>query len=296
MINKIIYYFWLKPWFRKFWCNTVLATGFWDTWLMKRKVTDKTWLMRTAEVQQCKDYPLIHKDANAGKIIKGRQFMHNGIQIFPDSYYGYAGTALLVQNKGIHEPQEEYIFQQVLPYFKPGASMLELGSFWSFYSMWFAKEVPNSQNFMLEPVELNLKIGKYNFEMNQVKGTFLKGYAGDKPGIAPDGIKIYSLESIAQELNLSYLDLLHCDIQGFEKEFLEGARSWLELKKIGWLFISTHSEEIHTHCRTIIEQYGYEIKADISLADSYSVDGLITAAIPGIPAPDLLQYHKKTQA
>jgi hypothetical protein len=296
MINKIVYYFWLKPWFRRFWCNTVLATGFWDNWLMNRKVTDKTWLERTADVQQCKDYLLIQKNTNAGKIIKGRQFMHNSIQIFPDSYYGYAGTALLVQNKGIHEPQEEYIFQQVLPYFEPGSSMLELGSFWSFYSMWFAKEVPNSRNFMLEPVELNLKIGKYNFEMNKVKGTFLKGYAGENPGIAPDGIKVYSMESLAREINLNYLDLLHCDIQGFEKEFLEGAASWLTEKKIGWLFISTHSEAIHQHCLKLLVEKGYEIKADISLADSYSVDGLITAAIPGIPAPQQLDYHLKTQS
>lgn len=296
MIKKIIYYFWLKPWFRKLWCNTVLATGFWDKWLMNRVVRDKTWLERMEEVQQCKDYPLIRKDSNAGLIIKGRQYMHNGIQIFPDSYYGYAGTALLVKNKGIHEPQEEYIFQQVLPYFPAGASMLELGSFWSFYSMWFAKEVPEARNFMLEPVELNLKIGKYNFEMNQVKGTFLKGYAGDKAGTAPDGITIYSMESIAQELKLNYLDLLHCDIQGFEKEFLEGAKGWLSQKKIGWLFISTHSEEIHAYCRALIQAQGYEIKADISLADSYSVDGLITAALPGIPAPASIDYHRKSQA
>lgn len=263
---------------------------------MNRKVSDASWTERINEIQQCKDFASIQKSENAGKIIRGRQYMHNGIQIFPDSYYGYAGTVLLVKNKGIHEPQEEYIFQQVLPYFRSGAVMLELGSFWSFYSMWFAKEVPNARNFMLEPIELNLKIGKHNFEINQVKGTFIKGYAGDKSGIAPDGIKIYTMNSIAQEINLDYLDLLHCDIQGFEKEFLLGAEEWLSQKKIGWLFISTHSEEIHSFCRELIKTHGYEIKADISLADSYSVDGLITAAIPGIAAPTKIEYHTKTQA
>jgi hypothetical protein len=296
MIKKFIYYFWLKPWFRKLWCNIVLATGFWDHWLMNRRVKDKDWLERTADIQKCQDYPLIHKDSNAGKIINGKLYMHNGIKIFPDSYYGYAGTHLLVNNKGIHEPQEEFIFQQVLPYFAEGSIMLELGSFWSFYSIWFAQEVKSAKNYMLEPVELNLKIGKYNFEMNKVKGTFIKGYAGAKEGIAPDGINIYSMQSISNEIDVPYLDLLHCDIQGFEKEFLTGASSWLEEKKIGWLFISTHSEEIHQYCRNLLIQKGYEIKADIPLKDSYSVDGLLTAARPGIASPEKLIYHLKSQA
>jgi hypothetical protein len=296
MIKKIIYYFWLKPSFRKFWCNSILATGLWDKWMMNREVKDTVWLERIEDIQKCQDYPLIKKDANAGKIVNGRQYMHNGIQIYTDSYYGYAGTALLVRNKGIHEPQEEYIFQQVLPYFPERATMLELGSFWSFYSMWFAKEVKSAQNYMLEPVELNLKIGKYNLELNHVTGTFIKGYAGDTDGIAPDGIRVYSMDSLSREMNLNYLDLLHCDIQGFEKEFLEGASAWLTEKKIGWLFISTHSEDIHQHCLNLLLEKGYEIKANISLANSYSVDGLITAAIPGIPAPQRIDYHLKTQA
>jgi hypothetical protein len=296
MIKKIIYYFWLKPWFRKIWCNTILATGLWDKWLMRRQVYDSMWLGRIEEVQACKDYALINKDDQAGLIIHGKQYMHNGIKIYPDSYYGYAGTSLLVKNKGIHEPQEEYIFQQVLPYFKAGARMLELGSFWAFYSMWFAKEVKNARNYMLEPIDLNLSIGRNNFELNHLNGTFLKGYAGDKNVMASDGIMTYNMDGIAEKLALTHVDLLHCDIQGFEKEFLEGAHSWLEQKKIDWLFISTHSEEIHTTCYQLLEKSGYEIVANISLADSYSVDGLITAVAPHVPKPEKLHYHLKTRA
>lgn len=293
MVKKIIFFFWLKPWFRKIWCNTVLATGWWDNWLMRRKVSDPVWLGRIADIQACADYTPIRKDANAGKIIRGKQYMHNGIRIYPDSYYGYAGTALLVHNAGIHEPQEEYIFQQVLPWFEPGASMLELGSFWAFYSMWFATEVPGAKNYLLEPVDLNLSIGQDNFELNGLKGNFLKGYAGDSNETAPDGIPVYNLEGIAAHFNLSHIHLLHCDIQGFEKEFLNGAVSWLQNKAIDWLFISTHSEEIQQHCLDLLRNQGYHILADIPLAHSYSVDGLITAVAPGVKRPDSLAYHSK---
>ena len=48
--------------------------------------------------------------------------------------------------KGHHEPQEEFAFFQVLEQLRRNPSpwgnprMIELGSFWAYYSMWFLKE------------------------------------------------------------------------------------------------------------------------------------------------------------
>lgn len=293
MFKKIIYYFWLKPGFRKLWCNTVLATGFWDKALMNRKVSDSTWLQRIQDIQNCPDYALLDKVSDAGKIMYGKQYMHNGLRIYPDSYYGYAGTRLLIENKGVHEPQEELIFQDFLPCFKPGAVMLELGAYWGFYSMWFARNVKDARNYLLEPVPLNMEIGKDNFELNQLKGTFIQGYAGEKYEMSTEGIPVYDMDSLAQKLNLKHIDLLHCDIQGFEIDYLRGALSWLNEKKISVLFISTHSEQIHSDCKNLLENAGYTIVADIPLAGSYSVDGLICAASPDHPVPAHVRYHLK---
>jgi hypothetical protein len=44
--------------------------------------------------------------------------------------------------------------------------MIELGAFWSFYSMWFNKEVENAINYMVEPDSFNLGQGKRNFKLN----------------------------------------------------------------------------------------------------------------------------------
>ena len=39
--------------------------------------------------------------------------MHNGLKIHLGSYYGPEGATQLIINKGVHEPQEEYVFQEV---------------------------------------------------------------------------------------------------------------------------------------------------------------------------------------
>ena len=64
--------------------------------------------------------------------------MHNGVLVQRGSYYGETATVLLELNRGVHEPQEERIFQEVLPYIPAGGSILELGAYWGFHSIWFA--------------------------------------------------------------------------------------------------------------------------------------------------------------
>ena len=46
--------------------------------------------------------------------------------------------------------------------------MIELGSYWSFYTIWFNKVVKNAKNYCIEPDIDNLTIGKKNAELNNV--------------------------------------------------------------------------------------------------------------------------------
>jgi hypothetical protein len=39
--------------------------------------------------------------------------------------------------KGYHEPQEELVFHKVMKRLPPNATMIELGGYWAFYSLWF---------------------------------------------------------------------------------------------------------------------------------------------------------------
>lgn len=110
-------------------------------------------------------------------LIEGNhQFLHNGLKVRLGSYYVFGNTHLLQKNKGVHEPQEEHVFQEVLKFMLERALMIVLGSFWAFYSMWFQKEVKGEVNYMVEPDYLNLIKDKTNFKLNGFFGKFIKAY------------------------------------------------------------------------------------------------------------------------
>ena len=56
--------------------------------------------------------------------------------------------------------------------------MIELGSFWAYYSMWFAKTHPGGRNLMIEPDASNLQVGQRNFALNGLVGEFMQGSIG----------------------------------------------------------------------------------------------------------------------
>jgi hypothetical protein len=122
------------------------------------------WERRIKDVLDSSDNNKIQRVEEAGKVKNGKQVMHNGLLINLGSYYGPEYAQMLVQSKGVHEPQEEYVFQEVLKYMPKGAKMLELGAYWSFYSMWFNQKVDDAVNIMVEPEDFNLLQGKSNFQ------------------------------------------------------------------------------------------------------------------------------------
>ena len=79
------------------------------------------------------------------------------------------------------------------------------------------------------------------------------------------------------------LDILHTDIQGFEVEMLQGARDVLTRRRVQYLFVSTHSQEIHG---TVVQQLGelgyrVEISSDFEVQTT-SFDGFVFASSPDV--------------
>lgn len=253
------------------------------------------WQERTQLVQASEDNLKIPRIANAGKIKSGLLIMHNGIRVDPGSYYGEGNRRLLVVNRGVHEPQEEYVFQEVLKYIPKEATMLELGAYWSFYSMWFHKEVKHPHCFMVEPSQHNLKFGRNNFDINQMKGTFIHGYVGETSDKNADGTPIVCVDNLIKDYGIKHLNILHSDIQGFEVEMLRGARNSFEQEMIDYVFISTHSNQIHQECLSQVSEYGYKIIAEANLDESFSVDGLIVGVRKGIKEPGVLEISRRKQ-
>jgi hypothetical protein len=219
---------------------------------------------------------LIARVPEAGYIdSKGRVVLHNGIRVplrGPGSYYNDFSD-LLVINRGVHEPLEEYCFQQMLA----GLSdvkpvMLELGSYWAHYSMWLKKLYPQAICHMVESDATNLEAGRENFKMNGLKGEFHQGLVGR------NGLQV---DAFLQKHSIEKLDILHSDIQGHEVEMIEGAASSLAAHRIKRIFVSTHSNALHEAVEASLRAHGYLIEISSNF-DSHtsSYDGFILASAP----------------
>lgn len=249
------------------------------------------WRARIDKVKLSSDNQRINHVPDAGKIFPGYQLMHNGVHITLGSYYDYGNTHLLIENKGVHEPQEEYIFQEVLPFIREGGTMMELGSYWAFYSLWFATRVKNAKCVMIEPDPHKMNFGKLNFRLNGKEGQFGLGFI-DGFTDTSKSIPTYDVDHLMRKFEIDFLDILHSDIQGYELKMLKGAAKSLGDKKIGYAFISTHSNELHRQCIDELKSYGYVIVADANLDESYATDGVIVAKLPEVKGPEGLRISK----
>lgn len=251
----------------------------------------------------CKDIP---KVPGAGDLVnKGGQElqrMHNGVLVKQGTYHGDWMTEIIRGLKGHHEPQEERVFHAVVKTLAPGATMLELGSFWAYYSMWFQHEIPDAVSIMVEPDPRKLQAGKDHFALNRFSGTFIHAFAGAETAekakfVDWDGREILlpqvSVDGLMHQYQLETLDILHADIQGAEYLMLNGASKALSERRIKYLFISTHGFE-HRRCLRLIRQHGYRILAEHTVLESVSGDGLIVAASPDRALPTAVPISKKS--
>ncbi len=249
---------------------------------------DTYWSDRIQMVIDAPDNKFIDRVSNAGEVISDYQIMHNGIKIHVGSYYGDGNTILLHRNKGVHEPQEEKVFEEILEFLPHNATMLELGSFWAFYSMTFQQKFRNGVNYLIEPDAHALLSGKHNFRLNGFRGHFFKYMITDFAGVGE-----ISVDQFLQSNKIDRLHILHSDIQGFELKMLDGAIGSLREGRIDFIFISTHSNELHYACIKYLTDLRYEILCEANLDETFSWDGLIVAKHGAIKEPTVLKISKR---
>ena len=210
----------------------------------------------------------INRCKEAGKVKDNYVILHNGVKVVKDGYYGNFSD-ILILNKGCHEPAEERMFDLILTDVADNSVMIELGSYWAFYSIWFNKVIKNATNFCIEPDIDNLNVGKQNCRLNNVDANFTQGFIGKHHINICDFIR---------EKQLTKIDILHSDIQGYELEMLEDITPLLLANRIKYIFISTHSDEIHYKCIDLLKKHNYRIiaAADFS-TETFCYDGIIVA-------------------
>ncbi len=237
--------------------------------------------------------------------------MHNGVRVLEDCYYGRWMTELIRLLHGHHEPQEEKVFYELLRYVPPGSTMVELGSFWSYYSLWFQHAIAGARNFMVEPDPLNLAVGQQNFELNGREGTFLNAFVGKEsaprePFVCESDLVVrqlpcISIDNLLGEQGIEKVELLLADTQGAELAALEGAVRSIEAGRLRFVVVSTHHHSIshdpiiHQRCLEFLRSHGAHILAEHSVSESYSGDGLIAASFApadrAIPVIEISRNH-----
>jgi len=244
--------------------------------VMPAKASDVDFLGRFREVISDPLNLLIERVPQAGYVENDTVYLHNGLRVpfsGPGAYYG-SFSQLLIINRGVHEPLEEFVFQEVLKRLPEDASMIELGAYWAHYSMWLKKMKPRAQVILVEPEAAYLDAGRANFERNGFKGEFIKAFVGTGK---------FEVDDFFRNRKIKSLDILHTDIQGYETEMLLGAGDVLARRRVRYLFISTHSQAIHTGVVSALQQTGYrvEISSDFD-NQTTSFDGFVFASSPDV--------------
>lgn len=250
----------------------------------------QAWRLRIEDVLACPDNSRLPRHRHAGRVRGGLQTMFNGLQVVADGYYGTVVTKMLRLNKGSHEPQEELVFAEVLLQVPAGGTMVELGAYWGFYSLWFTNSISGGRTWLVEPELRHLQVGRQNFEVNGLRAEFHVAEVG--AASAPGEPERISLDDFLSARGIEHLNILHADIQGAEVEMLRGAGKSLRSKAVDFVFISTHGEEIHRDCVDLLEEFDYEVPVSVRPAQSYSFDGLVVAHAKGVlrrtlPVPSL---------
>jgi hypothetical protein len=236
------------------------------------KAADSDFAGRFREVISDPLNLLIERVPQAGVLEGSEVYLHNGNRVpiaGPEAYYGQF-SALLLFNRGVHEPLEEYVFQELLKHLPPSPSMIELGAYWAHYSMWLKRVRPQASVIMVEPDPGNLAAGRANFARNGFEGEFIHTFVG-KGG--------WELDQFFSSRGLSHLDILHVDIQGAEGALLDAGQETLGNSKIDYLFVSTHSQELHRRVAEELTRFGYrvEVSSDFDF-ETTSYDGFLFAA------------------
>lgn len=257
-------------------------------------------LKRTLMTMSCRDTDSIPKVEKAGQILTSDtgsvQIMHNGLKVVAGGYHGDWMAQIIRGLRGHHEPQEELAFHCLLRACRHNSLIVELGAFWSYYSLWYLQEIPGSRAICVEPDPLHKTIGEQNIAINGMtdRVRIYQAWVGDQ---ALDAVTLhaeslghgltlpsFNMNSILERSGDATIELLHMDVQGAELPFLTSLANAVHSNRLRFVVASTHhssisgSQTTHEDCLAQIRQMGGHILMEHDVQESFSGDGLIVAS------------------
>lgn len=248
----------------------------------------------------CQDCTEIAKVPDAGRIVQTSmgeaQIMHNGLKVKAGGYHGDWMAHIIRALRGHHEPQEELAFHHMLRYVRNNSLIVELGAFWSYYSLWFLQEIPGSSALCVEPDPGNLAVGRHNAELNGLAASIRFEHGGVGGGARndmeilceSDGIvrssPCFDMNGVSGLVGGASIEVLHMDVQGQELPFIESMAEAVSRGQVRFIVASTHHSSIsgssstHADCCRALTDLGAKILCQHDVQQSYSGDGLIVAS------------------
>lgn len=252
----------------------------------------------------CHDTDRLPRVEHAGEVLEFNnqrvQIMHNGVRIVEDCYCGSWMTETIRLLRGFHEPQEETVFHAMIERLRSEKAVdpviIEFGSYWAYYSLWFLRELPSGRAIAVEPDPEYLEVGRVNARINGAteRMTFVHGAVGSAPGerlsfvAQSDGnsydVQQYDLGSLMDAVGVTRADIVLADIQGHESNLLERAALQLASGGVRFFVISTHQHSIsgdaltHQKVLRLLVDAGAHLIAEHSVPESFSGDGLIAVS------------------
>lgn len=264
---------------------------------------DPAVIRRVELTVSCEDADWIPKVPAAGESGKVGdqpvQIMHDGLLVELGCYFGPWMDEIIYALRGHHEPQEEAVFHAVVKRLRQAGEsglMIEFGSYWTYYGMWFARSMPAARVIALEPDPAFLDVGRRNAALNGLTDRieFVEGVVAATPGervqfVAESdgrerGIPAYDLDSLMASFDVQHVDLILADIQGAETVLLERAEGSLRAGRARFLIVSTHHHSISGSARThqdaleLLRAAGAHVIAEHTVSESFSGDGLIAVS------------------
>lgn len=190
-----------------------------------------------------------------------------------------------------HEDEHSNFLKILRKIDKAEPVMVEIGSWWAFWSLSFRHMFPRGRNILLELGKRHLSVGLKNFALNgfdethywggfhlgfsnvyeevvrdsnydfpEIKGEYWdRSILGTKTGPEIEFIDVYSIE------RLNEIDLLHLDIQGSEYPLINSLHlnyPWILNDKINNLVIATHAQSFHHELLALLTNiYKFEVVA-----------------------------------
>ena len=166
-----------------------------------------------------------------------------------------------------HELESER-FQKILKNIPPSEEkmvMIELGCFWSLWSIIFGKTFNNHKVIVIDGDIDKLNVGVKNLTNNDINFNYYNNtiYSETSEFTFNDNIENISINFLMESEKIKKAHVIHMDIQGSEISLYDEMFEKLSLNIVENVVIATHSENIHNEILNKMKKLNSHTISDI---------------------------------